>query len=153
MSDSALKLRITEAMKTAMRAKDAAQLGTIRLILAAIKQIEVDERIQPDDTRILAVLDKMIKQRRDSLSQFEQAKRQDLADKEAEEIKVLQTFMPQALTPEEIGNLIRAAIAQSGAASVQDMGKVMGLLKPQVQGRADMGQVGQWVRQALSAAV
>jgi len=128
-------------MKDAMRNKEKVRLTAIRMLLAAIKQIEVDQRIEVQDTDILAILDKMIKQRRDSISQYEAAGRQELADIESEEITALQDFMPQALTDEEISALIDAALAESGAESMRDMGKVMAILKPQMQGRADMGAV------------
>ncbi len=146
---SALKQRITDDMKAAMRSKDKERLGTIRLLLAAIKQREVDERIELDDSQILAILDKMVKQRRDSKAQFEAAERQDLADKEAAEIGVLQDYLPQALSSEEISAIIAKAVSDSGAEGMKDMGKVMGLVKPQVQGRADMGQVSGLVKAQL----
>jgi uncharacterized protein YqeY len=150
MADSALKQKITEAMKDAMRAKDKARLGTIRLALAEIKKIEVDERIEPDDTRVTAVLDKMIKQRRESVKQYEAGARQDLADIETAEIAVLQEFMPQALSAEELAAIISQAMRDSAAASVQDMGKVMALVRPLVIGRADMAAVSQMIKQQLS---
>lgn len=150
MTDSALKQKITEAMKDAMRAKDKARLGTIRLALAEIKKIEVDERIEPDDVRVTAVLDKMIKQRRESVKQYEAGARQDLAEIENAEIAVLQEFMPQALSPEELGAIIAQAMRDSAAASVQDMGKVMALVRPLVVGRADMAAVSQMIKQQLS---
>lgn len=150
MADSALKQRITEAMKDAMRAKDKARLGTIRLALAEIKKIEVDERIEPDDVRVTAVLDKMIKQRRESVKQYEAGARQDLAEIENAEIAVLQEFMPQALAPEELAAIIGQAMRDSAAASVQDMGKVMALVRPLVVGRADMAAVSQMIKQQLS---
>ncbi len=150
MADSALKQKITEAMKDAMRAKDKARLGTIRLALAEIKKIEVDERIEPDDVRVTAVLDKMIKQRRESVKQYEAGARQDLADVETAEIAVLQEFMPQALSAEEVSAIIGQAMRDSAAASVQDMGKVMALVRPLVVGRADMAAVSQMIKQQLS---
>ena len=150
MADSALKQKITEAMKDAMRAKDKARLGTIRLALAEIKKIEIDERIEPDDVRVTAVLDKMIKQRRESVKQYEAGARQDLADVETAEIAVLQEFMPQALAPEEVAAIIGQAMRDSAAASVQDMGKVMALVRPLVVGRADMAAVSQMIKQQLS---
>ncbi|MEY3668129.1 MAG: hypothetical protein RL572_1669 [Pseudomonadota bacterium] len=150
MTDSALKQKITEAMKDAMRAKDKARLGTIRLALAEIKKIEVDERIEPDDVRVTAVLDKMIKQRRESVKQYEAGARQDLAEIENAEITVLQEFMPQALSPEEVAAIIGQAMRDSAAASVQDMGKVMALVRPLVVGRADMAAVSQMIKQQLS---
>ncbi|MEJ2567111.1 MAG: GatB/YqeY domain-containing protein [Gammaproteobacteria bacterium] len=146
-----LKQRIESDMKEAMRAKDKDRLGTIRLVLAAIKQREVDERITLADTDILAVLDKMVKQRRDSIAQFQQAGRQELADKEAAEVKVIQEYLPAALSEDEVDTLIAEAIATSGAASPQDIGKIMALLKPQLQGRADMGLVSRKVKEKLSA--
>ncbi|ALG67613.1 GatB/YqeY domain-containing protein [Beggiatoa leptomitoformis] len=148
MTDS-LKLRIQEDMKTAMRAQEKERLGTIRMLMAAIKQREVDERITLDDTQIVAVLDKMIKQRRDSFSQFSAAGRTDLADKESREIEVLQSYMPQALSEAELTALITAVIAETGATSIKDLGKVMGLLKPQVQGRADMSVVSTELKKRL----
>ena len=140
MSNS-LKEQITEAMKDAMRSKEKERLGTIRLILSEVKRIEVDERIDIDDARLLAVLDKMVKQRRDSISQFEQAGRQELADKEQTEIVVIQDFLPQPLSEEELAAMIDDTIASVGAESMKDMGKVMGIIKPQIQGRADAGVV------------
>ena len=146
-----LRQRIESDMKTAMRAKDKERLGTIRLILAAIKQREIDERITLGDTDILAVLDKMIKQRRDSITQFEQAGRQELADKEAAEVAVIQEYLPAALSDNEVDTLIADAMAASGASSPQDIGKIMALLKPKLQGRADMGLVSRKVKEKLSA--
>ena len=146
-----LRQRIESDMKAAMRAKEKERLGAIRLILAAVKQREVDERITLSDTDILAVLDKMVKQRRDSISQFEQAGRQELADKEAAEIAVIQEYLPAALSETEVDILIAEAMAASGAASPQDIGKIMGLLKPRLQGRADMGLVSRKVKEKLSS--
>jgi uncharacterized protein YqeY len=146
-----LRQRVESDMKTAMRAKDKERLGTIRLILAAIKQREIDERITLGDTDILAVLDKMIKQRRDSITQFEQAGRQELADKEAAEVAVIQEYLPAALGDDEVDSLIAEAMAASGASSPQDIGKIMALLKPKLQGRADMGLVSRKVKEKLSA--
>ena len=137
-------------MKAAMRAKDSARLGAIRLLLAAIKQREVDERIELSDADILAIIDKMLKQRRDSISQYEAANRQDLADVEKFEMSVLQSYMPQALTEAEIDNAIRQAIAASAAVSPQDMGKVMAILRPQLAGRADIAKVSALVKATLS---
>lgn len=148
---SELKQQITNEMKAAMRAKEKERLKTIRMILAELKRIEVDERIELDDTRVLAVLDKMSKQRRDSISQFEEAARMDLADAERQELEVIKTFLPQPLTDEEIADLVKQAAEQSGAQSMQDMGKVMGILKPQIQGRADMGTVSKLVKSQLSS--
>ncbi|SIQ02206.1 GatB/YqeY domain-containing protein [Marinobacterium stanieri] len=147
MSD--LKATITEQMKDAMRAKDKARLGTIRLILAELKRIEVDERIELDDARVLTVLDKMVKQRRDSITQYEAAERPELAEKEQQELEVIKTFLPQPLSDAEITQIIDDAIAESGASSMQDMGKVMAIVKPQVQGRADMGKISGLVKQKL----
>lgn len=145
-----LKERITEDMKAAMRAREAARLGTIRLILAALKQKEVDERIELDDAAVLAILDKMVKQRKDSVTQFEAANRLDLADQEKLELAVLQEYMPQALSAQEIETLVAAAVQQSGAAGMQDMARVMALVRPQLAGRADMGQVSGLVKAALT---
>lgn len=145
-----IKTDINNAMKEAMRAKDKERLGAIRLIQAEIKRIEVDERIEVDDARLLAILDKMLKQRRDSVSQYEAANRQDLADVEIAEIAVIQAFLPAQLTPEEIDNLITQAISDSGAASMQDMGKIMAVLKPQIQGRADVAEVSKAVKARLA---
>ncbi|HKK07211.1 MAG TPA: GatB/YqeY domain-containing protein [Gammaproteobacteria bacterium] len=141
MSQSDLKARINDDVKAAMRGQDKARLAVLRLITAAIKQREVDERIELDDTQVLAVLDKMVKQRRDSIEQYTKAGRQELADKEAGEIEIIQAYMPAQLDEAELDVLIDEAIAASGAASMKDMGKVMGQLKPKVQGRADMGAV------------
>jgi len=150
VSKSESKIIIEQAMKTAMRAKDKERLGTIRLILAEIKRIEVDERIDLDGPAIIVLLDKMLKQRRDSISQFEQAGRDDLANKEASEIEVIQSFLPAQLSDAEISQLIDDAIVQSGAQGMQDMGKVMGLLKPQLQGRANIGQVSGDIKKRLA---
>lgn len=150
MSESALKTRITEAMKAAMRAQDKPRRDAIRLIQAEIKRIEVDERIELDDARVLAVLDKMVKQRRDSIQQFAKAGRQDLIDIEAAEVAVIQDFLPRALEPAEIDALVDTALRESGASEMKDMGKVMALLKPQVQGRADMGVVSQRIKARLA---
>ena len=149
MPDSPLKAQINEAMKVAMRAKEKERLGTIRLVLAEIKKVEVDERIDPDDVRVTSILDKMVKQRRDSIKQFTDAGRDELAAKEQNEIEVIQEFLPQPLSKEEIASLIEEAIASTGAASMQDMGKVMGLLKPQMAGKADMGKVSGLIKQRL----
>lgn len=142
--------QLKDEQKLAMKAKDKARLGTIRLALSAIKQREVDERITLSDDDILAVLTKMVKQRRDSVTQYEAANRQDLADAEKAEITVLEEFMPQPLTDEEVSTLIDKAITKSGAAGMQDMGNVMGVLKPLLQGRADMGKVSGLVRSKLA---
>lgn len=149
----ALKPRIIDDMKAAMRARNKERLGAIRLITAAIKQVEVDERLSSiDDTRVLAILQKMVKQRRDSIEQYRKAQRQDLADREAFEITVIRTYMPQPLSDQELEQLIDAALRDTGAESMKEMGKVMGRLKDQVQGRADMGAVSAKVRDRLSSA-
>jgi uncharacterized protein YqeY len=145
----ALRERITEDMKTAMRAGDKERLGTIRLALAAIKQREVDERITLDDTQVLAVLEKMIKQRRESVTQFESGKRADLVAKENAEIEVLQGYLPAQMSAAEIEALITEAIAATGASSLKDMGKVMAAVKPKAQGRADMGALSARIKQKL----
>jgi len=147
---SDLKTKINDDMKAAMRAKDKERLGVIRLILAAIKQQEVDTRVALDDTAVLAVLDKMLKQRRDSISQYQAAGRDDLAQKEQFEVGVVQQYMPEALGDAELEQLIKEAIAASGAQSMKDMGKLMNELRPKVQGRADMAQVSQKVKSLLS---
>lgn len=149
MTDSTLKLRLTEAMKEALRAQEKPRLGAIRLILAEIKRIEVDERIEIDDIRVLAVLDKMSKQRRDSIAQFQAAGRDDLAAKEAFELSVLEQFLPQPLSEAELAALIDEALAASGARTMADMGKVMAQLKPLVQGRADMAAVSRQIKARL----
>jgi len=136
-----LKERITEDMKAAMRAKDSERLGTIRMVTAAIKQREVDERIQLDDTQVLAVLEKMIKQRKESVTQFLAGGREDLAAKENKEIELLQTYLPAQLSEAELDALVADAVAKSGATSIKEMGKAMALLKQSAQGRADMGVV------------
>src|SRR5208283_2713288 len=141
-----LKEKITEDMKTAMRAKDAPRLGAIRLLLAAMKQREVDERIELSDTDVITIIEKMIKQRRDSISQFEAANRQDLADAEKFEITVLQAYMPQPMSEGEVAAAVAEAIAASGAKSPQEMGKVIALLKPKLAGRADIGKVSSLVK-------
>jgi uncharacterized protein YqeY len=144
-----LKQRLVEDMKAAMKAGEKRRLGIIRLINAAIKQREVDERIELDDSQVLAVLDKMLKQRRDSITQYEAAKREDLAEQERYEIGVCQEYLPAALGDGEIAALIETAVAASGATSMKEMGKVMAILKPQVQGRADVGAVSALVKQRL----
>ena len=146
-----MKKQINDAMKDAMRAKDKARLGAIRLMQAEFKRIEVDERIEIDDARVLAVLDKMVKQRRDSINQYEAAGRQELADVEIAEIAVIQDFLPAALSDKEITAMVQAAIEQTGASSMADMGKVMGIIKPQIQGRADAGAVSGLVKATLTA--
>jgi uncharacterized protein YqeY len=147
---SALKQRITDDMKAAMKGGDKARLGVIRLILAALKQIEVDERIELDDARVLAILDKMVKQRRDSIAQYENAGRTELAEQEKFEIGIIQDYLPQQLSEEEIATLIDEALAATGASSMKDMGKLMGWLKPKLQGRADMGAVSASIKQKLN---
>jgi uncharacterized protein len=147
----ALKERITEDMKSAMRAGEKERLATIRLALAAIKQREVDERITLDDAQVLSVLDKMIKQRREAIAQFESGGRADLVAKENAEIRVLQQYLPAQLSDAEIDALIAEAIAASGATSLKDMGKVMAVVKPKAQGRADLGAVSARVKQKLSS--
>ena len=144
-----LKDQITSDMKEAMKAGAKERLAVIRLILAAVKQKEVDERITLDDAQLLAVLEKMLKQRRESVTQFLQGNRKDLADKEEAEIKVIQAYMPAQLSDAELDKLVAEAVAQSGAASVKDMGKVMGILKPKVAGKADMGAVSAKIKAKL----
>lgn len=144
-----IKDRIQQDMKDAMRAKDKARLGTIRLILAAIKQREVDERIELDDEQVIVVLDKMAKQRRESISQFEQAGRDDLIAQENFELGIIQPYLPEALDEDELNALIDAAMAATGASSIKDMGKVMGQLKPKIQGRADMSAVSALIKSRL----
>ncbi|MDH4274185.1 MAG: GatB/YqeY domain-containing protein [Gammaproteobacteria bacterium] len=145
-----IKDSLQEDIKTAMRAQDKVRLGTLRLIASAIKQKEVDERIVLGDAEVLAILDKMVKQRRESITQFEAGGRPELAAKEQAEIVVIQGYMPQPLTEAEIEQMVAAAVAQTGATSVKDMGKVMGVLKPQMQGRADMAVVGNKIKAKLS---
>lgn len=147
---SALKNRINEAMKSSMKAKDKERTGVLRMILAECKRIEVDERIELSDDRVLAILDKMTKQRRDSAQQYQDANRPELAEKENYEISVISEFLPEALSPQELESIVEKALADSGASGPGDMGKVMGLVKPQVQGRADMTAVSQLVRQKLN---
>ena len=146
-----LKQKITEDMKAAMRSGDIKRRDTIRLLQAAIKQREVDERIVLDDAAIVAVIEKMLKQRKDSIAQYEAAQRIDLADKEKEEVSILIDYMPQALSDSEIAVLLNEAIAASNAQGMQDMGKVMSLLKPQLAGRADMGKVSSLIKEKLSS--
>lgn len=145
-----LKERITEDMKAAMRAKDAARLSTIRLLLAAIKQREVDERIELDDANVLSVIDKMIKQRRESIAQFEKAARKDLADAEKAEVQVLSAYLPAQMSDAEIKEEVDAIVSASGASGPKDMGKVMALIKPKLAGKADMGKVSSLVKAKLS---
>ncbi|MDE2259984.1 MAG: GatB/YqeY domain-containing protein [Betaproteobacteria bacterium] len=144
-----LKERITEDMKSAMRARETGRLNAIRLILAALKQKEVDERIKLDDPAVLVILDKMLKQRRDSITQFEAAGRQDLVQQEQFEVSVLQQYMPQALSVEAVTAIVEQAIRDTGAAGMQDMARVMALVKPQLAGRSDMGQVSGLVKARL----
>lgn len=146
----ALKDRVTEDMKTAMRAGDKERLATIRLILAAVKQREVDERITLDDSQVLAAIEKMIKQRKEAITQFEAGGRADLVAKETAEIGILQGYLPAQMSDAEIDTLIAEAIASTGAASIKDMGKVMGAVKAKAQGRADMGAVSARIKQKLS---
>ena len=146
-----LKERITEDMKAAMRASDKERLSTIRMLQAAIKQREVDERITLDDAQVIAVLEKMVKQRKESIVQFEQGGRADLADKEKAEIALLQAYLPAQLSAAEVDTIIQEAIAATGAASVKDMGKVMGVVKAKAAGRTDMGAVSARIKAALSA--
>ena len=148
MSES-LKNRVSQDTKDAMRAKDKARLGVLRLISAAIKQKEVDERIELDDTAVLAILEKMIKQRRDSIAQYEKAGRDDLLQQEQFEVGIIQEYMPAQLSDDEINALVDDAVQASGAASMKDMGKVMGMLKPKLAGRADMGQVSAKIKARL----
>ncbi len=146
-----LRIELHDEMKAAMKSGDKHRLGIIRLILAAIKQREVDERIELDDEQVLLVLDKMVKQRRDSVEQFEKAGRTELADQEKFEIGVIQEYLPEQLGEDEISAMITEAIAAAGAESMKDMGKVMGMLKPKLQGRADMGAVSGLIKQKLSS--
>lgn len=150
MADHPLKVSITDAMKDALRARDKARLSTLRLVLAELKRVEVDERIDLAEDRIISILDKMIKQRRDSVKQYTDGGRPELADAEAAEITVIQEFMPKALSKAEITAIVNKAIADEGAASMQDMGKVMNAVRPQLAGRADMAVVSQLVKQQLS---
>jgi uncharacterized protein len=145
-----LKARITEDMKTAMRAGEKDRLLVIRLILAALKQREVDERIELDDAQILGILEKMLKQRRDSIEQYSAANREDLAAVERAEVEVIQTYLPAALSADEIAAIVAKAITDSGAAGPRDMGKVIALVKPQVTGRADMGQISELIKARLA---
>ena len=147
-----LKDQITDDMKAAMRAKESERLATIRLLIAEIKRKEVDDRVELTDAQVLAVVEKMIKQRKDSITQFENGGRQDLADKEKSELAVLSAYMPAGLADEEVAAEVAAAVAASGAAGPQDMGKVMGILKPKLAGRADMTAVSSQVKKALAGA-
>jgi len=149
MNAMSLKAQISEDMKTAMRAKDSVRLGAIRLLQSAIKQREVDERIELDDQNVIAVIEKMLKQRRDSITAYESANRQDLADVEKFEVTVLQTYLPQALTEDEVIVLLDKVIADTNASGIKDMSKVMAALKPQILGRADMGKVSGLIKSRL----
>ena len=144
-----LKTKIVQEMKIAMRAKDKIRLGTIRLILSDIKRIEVDERIELDDTRVIVVLDRMVKQRKDSATQYTNANRQELADQELNEIKVIQEFLPEALSESEILTIVSEAIRTIDATSMKDMGAIMGIIKPKIQGRADAGEVSKMIKTKL----
>lgn len=146
---SAIQASIKDAMKDAMRSRDKVRLGTIRMIQSEFKRVEVDERIELDDERVLLILDKMQKQRRDSLAQFEAAGREDLSEVERTELEVIKTFLPAQLTDEELEKMIDSAIESTGAGSMQDMGKVMGVIKPQAQGRADMSQISKMIKAKL----
>jgi len=145
-----LKEQITEDMKTAMRAKDVERLGTVRLLLAAIKQKEVDERVVVDDVAVVAIVDKLIKQRKDSIEAFQKAARTDLADKEAAEMKILQAYLPARMSADEVSAAVKAIVTELGATGPGDMGKVMGAVKAQLAGKADMGQVSAAVKAALA---
>ena len=149
MSDSPLKQAFTEAMKDAMRAKDKPRLGTIRLALSEIKRVEVDERIDPDDARVIGILDKMIKQRRESIRQYAPANRPELVAQEQFEIEVIREFLPQALGADELAQIIKSAVSESGATAMKEMGKVMTLVRPQVVGRADIAEVSAQVKALL----
>ena len=151
MTESTLKPRLQSDMKSSMKSGAKARLLVIRSMLAAIKQIEIDERIELDDTRVLAVLDKMCKQRRESIAQFSTAGRDDLIAIEEAELVIIQEFLPEALSESAIAELVSETITTTGATSIKDMGKVMGILKPQLQGRADMGKVSQLIKSSLSA--
>lgn len=144
-----LKAQISEDMKAAMRAKDGARLSAIRLLLSAMKQREVDERIDLEDTHVIEIIEKMLKQRRDSISQYEAAKRQDLADVEKFEVEVLTSYLPQPLTEAEVCAIIEKVVGETGAAGIKDMGKVMGLVKPQIVGRADVAKVSGQIKARL----
>ncbi len=149
MADSALKEQLVSDMKSTMKSGEKSRLAVIRLILSAIKQVEVDERIELDDARVTVVIDKMAKQRRESIAQFEKAKRDDLIAIEQAELEILQDYLPEALSDAEIADLIDQAIASTGATEMKQMGQVMGMLKPQLQGRADMGKVSQLIKSRL----
>lgn len=151
MADSALKLQLQSDMKASMKSADKPRLAVIRLMLSAIKQIEVDERIELDDARVTAVLDKMVKQRRESITQFEKAGRDDLIAIEQSELEMIQQYLPAALSEAEVTQMISQAIAETGASEIKQMGLVMGILRPKLTGRADMGQVSQQIKNMLSA--
>lgn len=150
MTDSALKTRINDDVKAAMRSKDKQRLGTLRLLTAAIKQIEVDQRIELDDDKVVAIIEKMLKQRKDSIEQFEKAGRTELAEIEINEVAILKEFMPEQMSDADIDALIDQAISSTGAEAMKDMGKVMGMLKPQLAGKADMGAVSGKIKAKLS---
>jgi len=150
MSELGLVQTLKDAVKTSMRAKDKARTQALRLIQAELKRVEVDERIELDDTRVISILDKMLKQRRDSIKQFEDAGRNELAEGELFEVKVIQDFLPEALSEEELSAIVVKAIADSDASGMKDMGKVMALVKPQIQGRAEVGKVSQLVKSTLA---
>ncbi len=150
ITDHSIKQRLQEDMKTAMRARDQAKLGVIRFILAAIKQQEVDQRITLDDAQTIAILEKLVKQRRDSIQQFQNANRDDLVKKETFELGIVQEYLPEPLSEEALNQIIQNALKESGAASIKEMGKVMAIIKPQVQGRADMGNVSAKIKTLLS---
>jgi uncharacterized protein YqeY len=145
-----LKAQISEDMKSAMRAKETERLGTVRLLLSAMKQREVDERIELTDADVISIIEKMLKQRRDSIAAYETAKRDDLADVEKAEVAVLQTYLPQQLTEEEVKTILEQVVADSGAASMKDMGKVMAAIKPLVAGKADMGKISGLIKARLA---
>ena len=151
MSAATLTTRITDDVKTAMRSKDKARLGVLRLITAAIKQIEVDQRISLDDDQVIAVLEKMLKQRKDSIEQFSKAGRDELVAQEASEIEIIQEYLPEQLSDDELSGMINEAISATSAASMKDMGKVMGMLKPKLAGRADMGKVSKIIKSKLGS--
>ena len=150
MSEQGLVQTLKDAVKASMRAKDKPRVQALRLIQAELKRVEVDERIELDDTRVISILDKMLKQRRDSIKQYEDAGRNELAEGELYEVNVIQDFLPEALSEEELSAIVVKAIADSDASGMQDMGKVMGLVKPQIQGRAEVGKVSQLVKSKLA---
>jgi len=151
MTENPLRVRIQEDMKDAMRAKNTERLSTIRMLIAAIKQREIDERITLNETQIIAAIDKLIKQRNESIAQYRQGNRSDLVDKETAEIEILKEYLPQPLTEEEVNELIQDAIDEVNASSIKDMAKVMAIVKPRAQGRADMGSIGIKIKAILSA--